>query len=285
MSTTSKTATISRSRFVQVPARFLELLVKNKEYAWVWMVLWDKAGASKEAWISVAGLIESCKMNIHTIKNALKWLVDNGYVKRISRPGQVTHYELSIEARWAKDEDNGVDRSIPGAPKSPRASADLGLPEAPPTWGSQEPHELQNPVTSEREESVPLAVSASACTASTPDRSPQRPPRGAVGRIQPLMLPSYAEPFREALETWLKQSRRRNRSKGPQLSSFDLRGLEAAKQMGVLAEFCELASNSSWQSLGFSGHTDCLQKLQRDAKFHSTGSKKEIKELTDEDFM
>jgi hypothetical protein len=99
------------------------------------------------------------------------------------------------------------------------------------------------------------------------------------------MLPSYAEPFREALETWLKQSRRRNRSKGPQLSSFDLRGLEAAKQMGVLAEFCELASNSSWQSLGFSGHTDCLQKLQRDAKFHSTGSKKEIKELTDEDFM
>ena len=63
-----KTASISRSRFVQVPAEFLDTLAKDKEIAWVWMVLWDKAGASKEAWISVAGLTERCKMNVHTIK-------------------------------------------------------------------------------------------------------------------------------------------------------------------------------------------------------------------------
>jgi hypothetical protein len=68
MAESSKRVTISRSRFVQVPSEFLDLLVKNKEYAWVFMVLWDKAGASREAWISVAGLIDACKMNVHTIK-------------------------------------------------------------------------------------------------------------------------------------------------------------------------------------------------------------------------
>lgn len=278
MQQSTRTATVSRSRFIQVPANFLNSLSKNKEYAWVWMVLWEKAGASKEAWISVAGLVDSCRMNIHTIKAALKWLVDNGYVRRISRPGQVTHYELSLEARWAKDESTGEDQCRPGASKSPGAPTDLGLPEAPPTWGSQEPHGLQNPGTSDKTPFIPHSPEQPAKHSETPPEAPAR-------RSDPLRLPAYAEPFRGLLEAWLKQSRRKNRSKGTQLSSFDLRGLEAAKQMGVLSEFCERASESSWMSLGFSGHIDFMQKLQRDSKFHSTGAKKQVRELTDEDFM
>lgn len=278
MSDSSKRATISRSRFIQVPSDFLTLLPKNKEYAWVWMVLWEKAGASREAWISVAGLVDACKMNIHTIKNALKWLVDNGYVKRISRPGEVSHYELSLERRWAKDEDESPERCIPGAPKSPRAPSSLGLPEAPPTWGFQEPHEPKKTTTSEINPPTPQTPPPANGRFQTPPGAPAR-------RSEPLRLPAYAEPFRTALEGWLAQSRKKHRSKGRQLTPNDLRGIEAAHRLGVLAEYAELASESSWMSLGFSGHVDLLQKLQRDAKFHSGAVKKEIQEISDEAFM
>jgi hypothetical protein len=278
MSDTSKRATISRNRFVQVPSDFLSLLVKNKEYAWVWMVLWEKAGASREAWISVAGLVEACRMNIHTIKNALKWLVESGYVKRISRPGGVSHYELSLERRWAKDEDESTERCIPGASESPRAPSDLGPPGAPPTWGLQEPHEPQKTKTSEITPLFPLEPSPPAARTETPPGAPVR-------RSEPLRLPAYAEPVRGALEAWLAQSRKRHRSKGKQLTPSDLRGIEAAHRLGVLTEYAELASQSSWMSLGFSGHVDLLQKLQRDSKFHSGAVKKEIQEISDEAFM
>lgn len=278
MSDTSKRATLSRSRFVQVPSDFLTLLVKNKEYAWVWMVLWEKAGASREAWISVAGLVDACKMNIHTIKNALKWLVDNGYVKRISRPGEVSHYELSLEKRWAKDEDESPERCIPGAPKSPRAPSDLGPPGAPPTWGLQEPHEPQKTKTSEKTPYIPHKPSQPAARSQTP-------PGASVRRSEQLQLPAYAEPVRTALEAWLAQSRKKHRSSKRQLSPSDLRGIKAAHELGVLAEYAELASESTWMSLGFSGHVDLLQKLQRDAKFHGGAVKKEIKEISDEAFL
>jgi hypothetical protein len=269
MAESSKRVTISRSRFVQVPSEFLDLLVKNKEYAWVFMVLWDKAGASREAWISVAGLIDACKMNVHTIKAALKWLVDNGYVKRISRPGQVTHYELSLERRWAIDDEpeSPIDTNggEPGASKSPGAPSNLGLPEAPPTWGSQEPHEPKKAITSE----PPLVPPGK----RQRSKSPELP-----------ALPRYAEPHREALSAWWRSCQRKHPSKGAQLTSADLRGLEAANELGVLALFCEQAAQSTWRSLGFAGHIQLLQKLQRDQQFHSTAHKTQIKELSDEDF-
>lgn len=278
MTDSSKKATISRSRFVQVPSEFLDLLAKNKEYAWVWMVLWDKAGASKEAWISVMSLVDACKMNIHTIKNALKWLVENGYVRRISRPGEVTHYELSLERRWAKDENDSPEKCQPGASKSPRASSSLGPPEAPPTWGLQEPHEPQRTKTSDKTPLTPHEPPPPAA------RSESRP-GASTARFESLQLPAYAEPFRVALATWLARSRKKHKSKGAQLTKSDLRGIEAAHQLGVLAEYAELASESSWMSLGFSGHVDLLQKLQRDAKFHSGAVKKEIKEISDDAFL
>jgi hypothetical protein len=101
------------------------------------MVLWDKAGQSQEAWISMAGLIDKCKMNVHTVKAAIKWLQENGYVKKIERPGRVNHYELSIEG------------SLTPGSEEPRAPESLGLSEAGGTPGSQEPPELQTPETSE----------------------------------------------------------------------------------------------------------------------------------------
>ena len=59
--------------------------------------------------------------------------------------------------------------------------------------------------------------------------------------------------------------------------------MAAANELGVLREYAELASEAAWISLGFSGHVDVLQKLQRDLKF-SGGAKKQIQELPDEAF-
>jgi len=113
----------------------------------------------------------------------------------------------------------------------------------------------------------------------------QTPPGASVRRSEQLQLPAYAEPVRTALEAWLAQSRKKHRSSKRQLSPSDLRGIKAAHELGVLAEYAELASESTWMSLGFSGHVDLLQKLQRDAKFHGGAVKKEIKEISDEAFL
>lgn len=40
--------------------------------------------------------------------------------------------------------------------------------------------------------------------------------------------------------------------------------LKYARQLNVLNEFCELASESCWQSLGFSGYKNCVYNLTKE---------------------
>ena len=112
----------------------------------------------------------------------------------------------------------------------------------------------------------------------------ERHPEAPTSAQKPLELPAYAEPFREPLEAWLKASRKKHRNKGTSLTPHDLRGLKAAHDLQVLKEFCEFAAKSTWMSLGFSGHVEFLQKLQRDSQFHAKTKKSSVRELTDEDF-
>lgn len=120
-----KIAFVSRQKFVMMPATFLDQLNKNKEYAWVFLVLWDEASNANSAQISLSKLVDRCKMNVHTIKDALKWLQESGHVKKIEIAGMPNEYKLSIEGSFV----NGADTPgfvEPQASGSPRLRGALG---------------------------------------------------------------------------------------------------------------------------------------------------------------
>jgi hypothetical protein len=137
-----KVALLSRQKFVMMPSVFLDQLCKNKEYAWVFLVLWDESSKGDVVEVTVSGLIEKCRMNVHTVKDALKWLQQNGYVKKFETPGMPNKYRLSIEGAFA-DSWATPGFQEPQAPKSPRP---------PRAWGSKTEigtvENVENPETS-----------------------------------------------------------------------------------------------------------------------------------------
>lgn len=102
-----------------------------------------------------------------------------------------------------------------------------------------------------------LAVAPRKKTASGPSRSNAIPP-----------LPAFSEPYREQLQSWWEMRKLHHKSKAVNvLSARTIKALENANDLGVLKEFCDLAAESSWLSLGFPGHTEMLEKLAQDKKF------------------
>lgn len=98
------------------------------------------------------------------------------------------------------------------------------------------------------------------------EENPPLSPRAGAGRRSAPggELPDWLEGCREELAMW-----QRNRAKAhPKLPSgitkISMRGLLYAKERGVLQEFCEYAAESNWQSLGFAGYRDYIDKLVKD---------------------
>lgn len=81
----------------------------------------------------------------------------------------------------------------------------------------------------------------------------------------PVELPDWLEPHREQLTAWLDNRRRRHRLP-PALTALTVRALEYAMELGVLAEYCEHASERNWQSLGFAGYRDYVYTLAKEKR-------------------
>jgi hypothetical protein len=89
---------------------------------------------------------------------------------------------------------------------------------------------------------------------------PVAPLRGE-GRLQ---LPDWLEPHRCQLERW-QALRAKVHPKLPRgITDRSLKALLYASQLGVLEDFCELAGESAWQSLGFNGHRAYIDKILQD---------------------
>lgn len=81
-------------------------------------------------------------------------------------------------------------------------------------------------------------------------------------------LPAFAEPYREHLQSWWEQRKRHHKGNAKnEISRRTIAALEDARKLGVLEEFCVVASEASWLSLGFAGYTEALEKLARDKTF------------------
>jgi DNA-binding transcriptional MocR family regulator len=92
-----------------------------------------------------------------------------------------------------------------------------------------------------------------------PPISPQQPKRSPAG----VDLPEWLEPYREHLLQWLEKRQKRHKLP-PELTSSTMRALEYARDVGILKLYCEYVSERNWQSLGFAGYKDTIEKLAKE---------------------
>lgn len=97
-----------------------------------------------------------------------------------------------------------------------------------------------------------------------PAAAPRRPSTRAVRPSEPIALEPWLEPHRKPLERWLTQRLKKHPKLPWEISSRSMAALAYAKDCKVLAEFCELATEATWQSLGFNGYKDYVDKLVKE---------------------
>lgn len=100
----------------------------------------------------------------------------------------------------------------------------------------------------------------------SPCKAPETLPTGATTKGgSRRALPAFAEAYRESLEAWWVLRRQRHRASSQNgLTTRSLKALTYALDQGVLEQFCDLAAESGWISLGFVGHRDVIDRLAQE---------------------
>jgi hypothetical protein len=238
MSEVSELPVITREQFAIAPVELMKQCKKRKGTLFVYLWLWHYAGRNDLAWPSVDRQAEECGMDVDDIREARKWLVANGWITRIERPGRSTIFKVRSERP-----DVPTPPANDPSPKRPLPQKQEGYP-SPKSGGGTRSNE-QEP-TKERNPCIPLAQA-----------------RRLKGSRR-LELPEWLEPCRSHLEQW-QQNRKKAHPKAPGgITDSTLKGLLYAKECGILNEYCAYASEKNWQSLGFIGHREAIDKLAKE---------------------
>lgn len=107
-------------------------------------------------------------------------------------------------------------------------------------------------------------------TPAAPAAPQERRRKRQVASTQ-LQLSDWLEPHREALEKWLDQRAKAHPKLPREISGRSMTALLYAKECDVLGDFCELASEATWQSLGFNGFKGYINKLVQDKQPAKSG--------------
>ena len=81
---------------------------------------------------------------------------------------------------------------------------------------------------------------------------------------EPIALEPWLEPYRGPLEQWLARRLKAHPTLGWEITSRSMTALRYANDQKVVAELCELAAERSWQSVGFAGYRDTVDKLAKE---------------------
>jgi len=90
-------------------------------------------------------------------------------------------------------------------------------------------------------------------------RKPLKPDTNWEG----IEFPEWLEQYRDHLTMWLK-NRKKEHKMEPNFTPLTIKALKYAQEIGVLREYCELVSEKNWQSLGFAGYKDTINKVAKD---------------------
>jgi len=88
---------ITRPRFAQVPIALLEACAERKGTLFVYAWLWHYAGRDDQAFPSITRLALECRMKVDDVRSSLRWLVENGWIGRVDRPGQTALFHVRYE--------------------------------------------------------------------------------------------------------------------------------------------------------------------------------------------
>jgi len=88
---------ITRPRFAQVPIALLEACAERKGTLFVYAWLWHYAGQDDQAFPSITRLALECRMKVDDVRSSLRWLVENGWIGRVDRPGQTALFHVRYE--------------------------------------------------------------------------------------------------------------------------------------------------------------------------------------------
>ena len=59
-----------------------------------------RVGRNHHAWPSLTGMAEKCKLNRHTVINAIQGLLERGLIRVEKNPGRMNHYILTPRKEW-----------------------------------------------------------------------------------------------------------------------------------------------------------------------------------------
>ena len=229
---TGELPVITREQFSLAPIELLRQCKKRKGTVFVYLWLWHYAGENNSAWPSVDRQAEECGMDVDDIREARKWLVANGWITRIERPGRSTMFRVRSER--------------PEVP-TPPPKAPLPQTTPPPKTGGH-PSPKWGGGTRTKEQEL--------------EKNPPTPPKTTKSNgKRKLVLPEWLEPYRSDLEQWQANRKRAYPKLAPGLTATSIKALEYARSVGVLAEYCSYVSERNWQSLGFIGHQETIDKL------------------------
>ena len=135
-------AHLHRAAFVQIPLELLIASAERKGTVFVYGWLWHHAGRDDTAFPSIDTLASECRMKADDVRQALRYLVDQGWVTRHDRPGRTALFRVRMEALRPP-----AAATKPSQPTPPPN----GGPHPSPKWGrrtrtkEQEPRNKRNP--------------------------------------------------------------------------------------------------------------------------------------------
>jgi hypothetical protein len=122
----------SSTGFSVLPYALLDALGEHKNIGWLYLWLHRHGNGSEEgAWASVATLARECHMHRDAVKAGLRWLVDQGWVERVKRPGRSSSYLLRLQDPGRPSSTCPPDRGQPPSKGQPPY-------EGQPTWTATE---------------------------------------------------------------------------------------------------------------------------------------------------
>jgi hypothetical protein len=115
-----KTVPVVCDRFLVAPANLLQY---NRNYIWVFLILMNKANSQRSTVISGDELIELSGLSPTELRDALYWLMLNGYVRRTySEEKAKSVYLLSVEGALPHEVSNSLRPSSNQLPRPTRSA-------------------------------------------------------------------------------------------------------------------------------------------------------------------
>jgi hypothetical protein len=243
---------------------------KQRLAVYLWLHRYGN-GRQDGCWASVQTLAAKCGMDAKHVKAALRWLLEAGWIERISRPGQTSFYFVKADA---PQHNLGV-KNTPGVKSHP------GGKNTPPTWGSKAtqvakaPHDLKGSIlslTSREQEQTELESATLQAAPPVDGAEPVQPAlvlcdtpvakTGSKAKAKPEPIPAEFVHLEELINHWLE----RRKANGHKLTpwgarSLSVKALRLAVAKGVAEPYLEAAADAGWKSLGHAGHKEQIDRL------------------------